>query len=117
MKSMALSNQFVNKSSRRGRFGITRGQAILFLLTFSLFFYLLTELVFASSVQAPAPVKEVTVREGDSIWKLAIRYQETAKMDVTELVQAIKEVNDLKSVVIYPGQTLVIPLADETAAE
>jgi nucleoid-associated protein YgaU len=110
MNTMTVHNRFQKKVVRRARFGITRGHAILFLLTFSLFFYLLTELVFASGVYEEIPVKEVTVRSGDSVWKLAVRYQEEAKMDVNELVRAIREANQLDSVVIYPGQTLVIPL-------
>lgn len=117
MSVMSVHNRFEKKGERRGRFGITRGHAILFLFTFSFFFYLLTELVFASGVQVQIPVKEVTVREGDSLWKLAIRHQEEAKMEVSELILAIKEANALESVVIYPGQTLVIPLSDQTSAQ
>lgn len=110
MSVMTVHNRFEKRVVRRARFGITRGQAILFLVSFSLFFYLLTELVFASGAAAVPPVKEVTVRAGDSLWELALRYQEEAKMDVNELVVAIKEVNELDGVVIYPGQTLRIPL-------
>ncbi|MED4780830.1 LysM peptidoglycan-binding domain-containing protein [Brevibacillus choshinensis] len=110
MSVMTVHNRFERKETRRARFGITRGQAILFLVSFSLFFYLLTELVFASGGDEVLPAKEVTVQAGDSLWKMAVRYKEEAKMDVNELVVAIKEANDLDSVVIYPGQTLKIPL-------
>ncbi|WNC12425.1 LysM peptidoglycan-binding domain-containing protein [Brevibacillus brevis] len=111
MSTISIQNRWNKGEVRRSRFGITRGQALLFLISFSLFFYLLTELVFASGAEETLPVKEVTVRAGDSIWKLAVRYQEEAQMDVKELVAAIQEVNDLDSVVIYPGQTLRIPVA------
>ena len=124
MHATHLHNRFAKKEVRRVRFGVTRGQAILFLITFSLFFYLLTELVFASvaegsagkekeAVVASAPsllVQEVTVREGDSLWKLSVRYQEEANMDVQRLVEEIKVINELEDVVIYPGQTLLIPI-------
>lgn len=124
MHATHLHNQFAKKEVRPVRFGVTRGQAILFLITFSLFFYLLTELVFASvaegsagreneAVVASAPsliVQEVTVREGDSLWKLSVRYQEEANMDVQRLVEEIKVINELEDVVIYPGQTLLIPI-------
>lgn len=104
-------NAWEEKTVRRGKFGMTRGHAILFLVSFSLFFYLLTELVFASDAKEALPVKEVTVRAGDSLWKLATRYQEEAHMEVRELVRAIQEENELESVIIYPGQNLKIPLA------
>lgn len=124
MYATHLHNRFAKKEVRRVRFGVTRGQAILFLITFSLFFYLLTELVFASVAEGSTPkadetvvandssqfVQEVTVREGDSLWKLSVRYQKEANMDVQRLVEEIKFINDLEDVVIYPGQTLLIPM-------
>jgi nucleoid-associated protein YgaU len=123
MNATHTHNRFAKKVERPVRFGITRGQAILFLLTFSLFFYLLTELVFASvaegstlkegsadyTAEAAFSLQEVTVREGDSLWKLSLLYQEEAKMDVRRLVEEIKAINDLDDVMIYPGQTLLIP--------
>ncbi|RNB77314.1 cell division suppressor protein YneA [Brevibacillus panacihumi] len=119
-------NRFAKKETRPVRFGITRGQALLFIITFSLFFYMLSELVFASeahgsasspdqrivSVQTVAPViQEVTVREGDSLWKLASRYQDETSMDVNQLIQEIKVLNQLESPIIYPGQSLLIPMS------
>ncbi|HZG82015.1 MAG TPA: LysM peptidoglycan-binding domain-containing protein [Brevibacillus sp.] len=122
----SYNNRFAKKETRHVRFGITRGQALLFILTFSLFFYMLSELVFASeaqgsasspdqrivSVQTVAPqIFEVTVREGDSLWKLATRYQDETSMDVKQLVQEIKALNQLESPIIYPGQNLLIPMS------
>lgn len=97
-----------HKSKRR--IGITRGQAIIFILAFYLFFYLLTELVFASGETTPVPFKEVTVQQGDSVWKLASRNHAAVGLDVQELVDVIIEVNELESVIIHPGQNLKIPL-------
>jgi len=112
MNVMTVHNHFEEKAARRVRFGITRGQAILFLATFALFFYLLTELVFASSPAAELHSKEVTVQSGDSLWSIAVRHQEEAKMDVNELILAIKKANELQGVLIYPGQTLIIPVSE-----
>ncbi|WP_400163471.1 LysM peptidoglycan-binding domain-containing protein [Brevibacillus sp. TJ4] len=120
MNGVRSNSGLDKKEGRRGRLGITRGQAILFLLSFALFFYLLTELVFASSAKGSvdlpeAPVQaesvmEVTVVQGDSLWKLANLYKNDANPDVPELVEKIKEINGLDEVIIYPGQTLRIPL-------
>lgn len=122
MNGVRSNSGLDKKQGRRGRLGITRGQAILFLLSLALFFYLLTELVFASAAkgsadlpEAPAQVEsvmevEVTVVPGDSLWKLASLYKNEAEPDIRVLVQKIKEINGLDDVIIYPGQTLRIPL-------
>ena len=41
------------------------------------------------------------VKPGDSLWKIAKRFYVT--------VDSIKEINELKEDVIYPGQELIIP--------
>ncbi|QHZ56368.1 LysM peptidoglycan-binding domain-containing protein [Brevibacillus sp. NSP2.1] len=113
MNAMSIHNRFEKKQPRRVRLGITRGQAILFLLTFSLFFYLLTELVFASSAHKETlKGKEVTVRSGDSLWTIAVRHHHSEKVDVRDLIFDIKMANNLDSNLIYPGQTLFIPETD-----
>ncbi|ASJ54145.1 peptidoglycan-binding protein LysM [Brevibacillus formosus] len=108
MNSSTVRNRFEKKEERRVRFGITRGQALLFLLTFTLFFYLLTELVFASSPMEEAQGIEVTVQSGDSLWSLAVRYSDQ-HTDVRDYIIEIKEANGLESNRIYPGQTLIMP--------
>ncbi|UFJ42255.1 LysM peptidoglycan-binding domain-containing protein [Brevibacillus humidisoli] len=96
----------------KGRIGITRGQALLILLACSLFFSLLTGFVFAAAEeeQGYSSHKLVTVQPGDSVWELAVKYQEEAGIDLYELIDAIKTSNDLPGFVIYPGQNLIIPL-------
>ncbi|USG68050.1 LysM peptidoglycan-binding domain-containing protein [Brevibacillus ruminantium] len=116
MSSMTMTNRFAKKPERKVRFGITRGHAILFFAAFTLFFYTLTELVFASgekpvpSVQHIQAVKEVTVQPGDSLWKLAVDHRSDEGMDVRDLVNEIKSWNKLDGAIIYPGQTLQIPI-------
>ncbi|ATF13996.1 MULTISPECIES: LysM peptidoglycan-binding domain-containing protein [Brevibacillus] len=108
MNSLTVRNRFEKKEERRVRFGITRGQALLFLITFTLFFYLLTELVFASSPMEEPQGIEVTVQSGDSLWSLAVQYN-TDQMDVRDYIIEIKDANGLESNRIYPGQTLILP--------
>jgi nucleoid-associated protein YgaU len=110
MHAVTVHNRFVKKPIRKGRIGMTRGQALIFLLAFSLFFYLLTELVFAYEPVTQQTYKEVTVQPGDSLWKLAVRNQEAAGMEVSELVEAIMQANELDNAIIYPGQNIKIPL-------
>lgn len=102
------------RTERRGKIGLTRGQALLILLACSLFFYVLTGFVFADTHGAEpdyASYKLVTVQPGDSLWKLADRYQDEAGIKRNALLAAIKEVNQLSSALIYPGDNLLIPLA------
>ncbi|WP_019119224.1 cell division suppressor protein YneA [Brevibacillus massiliensis] len=94
---------------RRGRLGIRRGQALLMMLTFCFILYILSDLVFASEPEAAIRM-EVTVQEGDSLWKLAAEYHDPDKVDIRDYVQLLKDVNHLEDPTIYPGQTLIIPV-------
>ncbi|MGQ7277130.1 MULTISPECIES: cell division suppressor protein YneA [Brevibacillus] len=112
MHAISAHNRFAKKPERRSRIGVTRGQALVFFVVFSLFFYFLTELVFASESASVVPVKEVTVQPGDSLWKIAVQYQDEAGMEVRELVYAIKKMNRLDNSNIYPGQRLAVPVGE-----
>lgn len=51
-----------------------------------------------------------TVVKGDTMWKLAVKYQ----VGTSEIIQANPQVSDPN--LIYPGQVLTIPLVDSTVA-
>ncbi|QQE76249.1 LysM peptidoglycan-binding domain-containing protein [Brevibacillus composti] len=116
MSTRTMTNRFAKQPVRKVRWGITRGQAILFFAAFTLFFYTLTELVFASeendqhAVQEVQPVVEVTVQPGDSLWTIAVAYQGDSTKDVRDLVYQIQKWNKLDGAIIHPGQTIEIPL-------
>lgn len=118
MSTMTVSNRFAKEERKTARFGITRGQAILFFAAFTIFFYTLTELVFASGdhtvqqAQMIQPVKEIVVQPGDSLWELAVTYKSDPKMDVRDMVYAIQKLNKLESAIIYPGQSIQIPVGN-----
>ncbi|MBO8162603.1 MAG: LysM peptidoglycan-binding domain-containing protein [Brevibacillus sp.] len=96
---------------RKGKTGITRGQALLILFASLVFFYLLTGLVFADAEQPDQMTyKVVTVQPGDSLWKLAAKYRDEAGMSLYELIDEIKYRNNLSGALIYPGQNLMIPV-------
>ncbi|WP_238546134.1 CAP domain-containing protein [Tumebacillus flagellatus] len=71
---------------------------------------LTTTLLLPSNAVTPAPAHAessvaYTVKSGDSVWKIATKYQ----IGVSEIVQA----NNLKNPsMIYPGQHLIIPQLD-----
>ena len=51
---------------------------------------------------------EVVVREGDTLWDLAINFGSSNK-DVRKVIYQIEKRNRLKSSNIFPGQILIIP--------
>ncbi|GAA4701592.1 LysM peptidoglycan-binding domain-containing protein [Brevibacillus fulvus] len=104
------SQQSVQPRKRSGRVGITRGFALLLLLASSLFFYVLTDIVFAAEGTEPGRVAEVTVQAGDTLWKLAASHRPDGVIDLRDLIVEIQELNQLKDPLIYPGQTIKIPL-------
>lgn len=96
---------------RRSRVRINKGRALFALAVLIGAIACFTGLVFASDEQtAPVMYKEVTVKPGDTLWKLARQHQDAAGMGVRELVDVLKEVNDLEDSLLIPGQTVRIPL-------
>ncbi|CCJ33826.1 MULTISPECIES: cell division suppressor protein YneA [Caloramator] len=51
----------------------------------------------------------VTVESGDTLWKIAKKHK-TDKQDIRKLVYEIRKANNLESLIIYPGQTIKVPI-------
>ncbi len=68
-------------------------------------------LLLASSVMAAGPESETVdyrVRSGDTLWTIA---EEAAPDDdVRGVISEIRDLNDLESSLIIPGQTLLVPV-------
>ncbi len=68
-------------------------------------------LLLGSSVMAAGPEPETVdyqVRSGDTLWMIAEDISPDA--DVRGLIAEIRNLNDLESSLIIPGQTLVVPV-------
>lgn len=66
-----------------------------------------------SLADQPPQVMHVQVEKGDTLWEIAQELNQTVfqhKHDLRYLIYVIEEANGLKSAVIHPGQTLVVPL-------
>jgi len=114
MDTLAMHQRRHDEKKQHVGRGITRGQAMLILLMTCLTIYLLGGLVFASeSVMNDVEYKVISVREGDSLWKIAIRYHEQAGMELTECVDEMIVMNELDGAIIYPGQNLKVPIPVE----
>lgn len=57
------------------------------------------------------PYKEIIVQEGDSLWSIAKEYNNDKGMKEEDFIIWIQKENQLHSVKILPGDTLVIPVA------
>ncbi|REJ33941.1 MAG: hypothetical protein DIU83_05050 [Bacillota bacterium] len=53
--------------------------------------------------------KEVVVRDGDTLWHIARRHAGPG-VDTRQLVDEIREANDLPGAVLRPGQVLKVPV-------
>lgn len=69
-------------------------------------------LVLVFMMIAPAVLAQTTyiVRSGDSMWKIAVKYQ----VGVSEIIQANPQISNPN--MIYPGQKLTIPTLDDIKA-
>lgn len=54
--------------------------------------------------------EEVVVGQGESIWSIAEKYEEQIELNRIEFVQWVEEKNNLKSLVIKPGDKVIIPV-------
>ncbi|WP_134701455.1 LysM peptidoglycan-binding domain-containing protein [Ammoniphilus sp. YIM 78166] len=55
------------------------------------------------------PYQTVIVQSGDSLWKLADRYNEEHQLTVHEMVGILASENRISNGMIYPGQVIHIP--------
>ncbi len=63
----------------------------------------------AAAIIEAAPLEQVVVSEGDSLWNIAADSSQ-GKMDVSEFVYHIKQINELESSSLKVGQVLSVPI-------
>ncbi|MGI6588283.1 MAG: cell division suppressor protein YneA [Peptococcia bacterium] len=51
----------------------------------------------------------VIVEDGDSLWKIAMRFADK-QTDIRHYINLIQEHNEMKTVDIYPGEVIKVPL-------
>lgn len=69
-----------------------------------------TALFSSTAVTAQAVSKTHTVVSGDTLWKIAVKYQ----VGTSELILANPQIKNPD--LIYPGQTVIIPVLDSTVS-
>ncbi len=66
--------------------------------------------------QSEHALVEVTVKKGDTLWEIAKEYKEEGE-DIRAFIYEIKKENNLQSVNIQPGETILIPVTIERMEE
>lgn len=77
---------------------------LIMIIVFSAFSHSLT----ASAINKTNYI-EVTVRPGDTIWKIAKEHASEGK-DIREIVYLISKINDIDDSIIHSGEVLEIPI-------
>ena len=54
-------------------------------------------------------IENVLVETGDTLWNIALKYKNN-NMDVRDMVEIIKDYNNLKSSRIYSGSVIKVPI-------
>ncbi len=80
----------------------------LLIITF-LILFIITTYVYKISGNKMIEYREITVEDGDSLWNIALKHSDGSN-DLREIVYEIKKFNNLKDVVLQPGQKLKIPV-------
>lgn len=60
----------------------------------------------------PNPYFEVKVIEGDTLWNIAKEYL-PLNYDIRKMIYNIKEINEIESANIYPGDIIKIPIINK----
>lgn len=95
---------------KRSLLGITRGQALLILLLIGMLFLLIGGVLTPEVKADQTTYKIITVQQGDNLWNLA-KQSAPPEADIRDVVDEIMELNHLSDPIIYPGQSLQLPLS------
>ncbi len=63
---------------------------------------------FTSQGRKPQEYKIIEIKKGDTLWTIAEKHNINNE-DPRKIVNDIKKINNLKNVILQPGQTLKIP--------
>ncbi len=67
----------------------------------------------SNKLQEPNEYINVTVNEGDSLWKIAEKYSDGHNMSSAEFVQWVEKKNGITGETIFPGEELTIPVHND----
>lgn len=79
--------------------------------TISIMVLILLIIVFLTiSTKGSKPIvyKNITIKEGDTLWSIVREYNDK-NMDPRKMISEIKKINNLKDVILRPGQVIQIP--------
>lgn len=74
----------------------------------SVVIFLLLFINFASYGSKTLIVEKIIVKKGDTLWSIARNYN-NRNDDLRKIINKIKKVNSLESVILQPGQEIKVP--------
>lgn len=74
----------------------------------------LGQVIMAKATEAADPVEvmAVLIREGDSLWEIADRYDDNS-MDLRKYIEIIRAYNRMDDALLQPGDTIYVPLVND----
>ncbi|MGO4887657.1 LysM peptidoglycan-binding domain-containing protein [Anaerobacillus sp. MEB173] len=72
---------------------------------------MMTSIVVSANSYNSLPTQEVIVKEGDTLWSIGEMYD--TGLTFSELIRWVEKVNKIDRDKLYPGQTLMIPVASK----
>ncbi|WP_243386962.1 cell division suppressor protein YneA [Bacillus kexueae] len=79
--------------------------SLFFVMTLGVF-----ALIYTGEKEDLSNFEEVVINSGESIWTIAEKYEQKFGMDKIEFVQWVEEKNNLQTLVVKPGDKVVIPV-------
>jgi hypothetical protein len=53
----------------------------------------------------------ITIEDGDTLWSIASLYHRELGMTIQDYIFELRSINELNSVIIHPGQSIMIPVS------
>ncbi|MBC8589246.1 cell division suppressor protein YneA [Paratissierella segnis] len=87
-------------------------------LTFVFMFIFIILFVFLNSAKVHSSIyepkyEEYYVLEGDSLWNISTKYKPEG-YDIRKMIYEIKELNNIETGYIYPGESIKVPIYDSS---
>ena len=103
----------MKRNGSRGKYRIISKSRFLLFLTIPavIIFTILLSIKVNAKKDSDLVLKSVFVESGDTLWNISEKYAPD-NMDIRDYIDSIIKLNDLKTVMIRPGQMLNMPIID-----
>lgn len=98
------------------RYVVVKPRRFFLFLTFVLLLTSIVLFIFLNSTKAHSSIfkakyKEHYILDGDNLWNISLKYKPKG-YDIRKMIFEIKELNNIDTGYIYPGETIKVPIYD-----